>query len=93
MSNIDKDSKTVGLLPFVFDISQDDVDAMIAEYRKAMPDDTRSDEQLRPFAVNEIISRREPTHEATYDGDTVRVKNIVDLENDYNIKITINEME
>lgn len=50
--------KTQGLMSFAFNISQKEIDAMIAKFREKFPDDKRTDEELRPYAINEIMYQR-----------------------------------
>jgi len=50
--------KARGLLPIIHNISEEEIQATIDEYRKydKLKLDTRTDEELRPFAVNTILN-------------------------------------
>ena len=47
-----------GLIPEIHDISEEEIRSTIAEYRKydRLNLDTRTDEELRPFAINTILN-------------------------------------
>ena len=49
---------TIGIIPWIFDVPEVQIENVLTEYRKDFPLDKRSDEELRPYVVNEILYRR-----------------------------------
>ena len=47
-------NKTRGILCVFYDIKEEEISAMITKFRSKFPDDKRTDEELRPYAVNQI---------------------------------------
>lgn len=45
-----------GLLPTIHGISDDQISDHIRKWRKLNPNDKRTDDELRPYAVNDLIT-------------------------------------
>lgn len=52
---------TTGITVFIHGFTEDQITGMVAEYRQQFPNDPKSDEELRPAAVNELIVRKYST--------------------------------
>ena len=51
-------TKAHGIIPELMGLTEEDIAVTIAKYRKASPDDRRSDDELRPLAVNTLKQER-----------------------------------
>jgi len=47
-----------GILPTLYNITEDQIEALMSKYRKEHPEDKRTDEELRPLAVNTLINKK-----------------------------------
>ncbi len=47
-----------GIIPFIHNISEAEIDEVIRVERRLYPEEGRTDEELRPLAVNTILRRR-----------------------------------
>ncbi len=50
--------KTFGIIPFIYGVTEKEISNMIKRYRIDYSKDKRTDIELRPFAINEILLRR-----------------------------------
>lgn len=49
---------TRGIIPEFYDISEESIIAVLAEYRSEYPEDKRPDEELRPLTVNHLVYQK-----------------------------------
>lgn len=47
-----------GIIPTLNNISEKEIEKMLKKYRKHCPKDKRSDEELRPYVINEIVFKK-----------------------------------